>query len=294
MSRKKLYMLIQTILCILLCLLISLTVIRIYLEGIRLRETGDYLTWIYTREKVVERFGSISPLFFGAIGFMIAGLVLGMKDGRLDQPVPDAEVMRDLYSRKVMTPTAQMTAERKKQKKLRIIGSVLAVVCAVPVFLYMTDTAHFEGSSPELVSQAFHNMLLHIVPWIAIAFGCLSVTETLREKSLDREVQMAKAAMKAQRQAERSALSHMDETDRDGAKSDSVQSGSQMISDGGDVPDHEIAGMAHGENHAVLNAVRIAVFAAAVILIIHGINNGSMQDVLVKATNICTECIGLG
>jgi len=41
-------------------------------------------------------------------------------------------------------------------------------------------------------------------------------------------------------------------------------------------------------------AVRIALLVAAAALIILGILNGSMKDVLMKAINICTECIGLG
>lgn len=40
--------------------------------------------------------------------------------------------------------------------------------------------------------------------------------------------------------------------------------------------------------------VRIALALIAIILIVSGIFNGGMRDVLVKAVNICTECIGLG
>ena len=40
--------------------------------------------------------------------------------------------------------------------------------------------------------------------------------------------------------------------------------------------------------------VRIALYAAAAVLIVLGIRNGGMRDVLIKAINICTECIGLG
>lgn len=40
--------------------------------------------------------------------------------------------------------------------------------------------------------------------------------------------------------------------------------------------------------------IRAAVIAAAVILIVAGILNGSARDVLIKAITICTECIGLG
>lgn len=40
--------------------------------------------------------------------------------------------------------------------------------------------------------------------------------------------------------------------------------------------------------------LRMVLLAAAVLCITAGICNGGMQDVFVKAANICSECIGLG
>ena len=40
--------------------------------------------------------------------------------------------------------------------------------------------------------------------------------------------------------------------------------------------------------------VRIVLYVLAAVLIADGISNGGMRDVLIKAINICTECIGLG
>ena len=40
--------------------------------------------------------------------------------------------------------------------------------------------------------------------------------------------------------------------------------------------------------------VRLVILAVAVALIVLGILNGGMRDVLGKAIKICTECIGLG
>ena len=48
------------------------------------------------------------------------------------------------------------------------------------------------------------------------------------------------------------------------------------------------------EKMAGKNVVRVVIAAAAVALITLGVMNGGMFDVLVKAINICTECIGLG
>lgn len=43
-----------------------------------------------------------------------------------------------------------------------------------------------------------------------------------------------------------------------------------------------------------LTGFRIFLLAISAALILHGICNGSMHDVFIKAVNICTECIGLG
>ena len=51
---------------------------------------------------------------------------------------------------------------------------------------------------------------------------------------------------------------------------------------------------APAEKKRMLPPLRIALYAAAVVLIALGVANGGLWDVLVKAVNICTECIGLG
>ena len=43
-----------------------------------------------------------------------------------------------------------------------------------------------------------------------------------------------------------------------------------------------------------VNIARVAILCLGVLFIILGVMNGGARDVLVKAINICTECIGLG
>lgn len=47
-------------------------------------------------------------------------------------------------------------------------------------------------------------------------------------------------------------------------------------------------------NAKAVTVIRIIVLIAAVALIVIGIMNGGMHDVLVKAKKICMECVGLG
>lgn len=46
------------------------------------------------------------------------------------------------------------------------------------------------------------------------------------------------------------------------------------------------------ERHILL--IRAMLYVLAVVFIVLGVMNGGLRDVLVKAINICTECIGLG
>ena len=49
-----------------------------------------------------------------------------------------------------------------------------------------------------------------------------------------------------------------------------------------------------GMSGSAVTAVRIIILALAVLFIIIGLFNGSLEDVFIKASRICTECIGLG
>ncbi len=48
------------------------------------------------------------------------------------------------------------------------------------------------------------------------------------------------------------------------------------------------------QNTKAYSVARVVFYAAAAALLIAGVLNGGMRDVLIKAINICTECIGLG
>ena len=47
-------------------------------------------------------------------------------------------------------------------------------------------------------------------------------------------------------------------------------------------------------NEKRLNLVRALLLIAAALMIAAGLANGGLSDVLYKAKNICTECIGIG
>lgn len=256
MKKRKLFLWIQAALCVLLCVLFSAEMIHMYTEGRTLREAGDLSVWIYTREKVVQKLTDLLPLFLLELVFLLTSLFWN-RGGREVLPA-DAESVRDLICGKVNNQSESMRKERSRQRKLAVYGRAGAAACLIPVVLYMVNPSHFESTELETVMAS---LLLHIVPWISMALGLLSVTEVLREKSMVRETEAAKAQIREER------ISGSE------AKPESAYKEKKT---------------------SVRTWAQAAMLLIAVALILHGIFNGSMQDVLIKAIHICTECIGLG
>ena len=48
-----------------------------------------------------------------------------------------------------------------------------------------------------------------------------------------------------------------------------------------------------GKKHTQ-NMLRMILYICAAVMIAAGVSNGGMHEMMVKAVNICTECIGLG
>lgn len=254
MTKSKLYLALQAVVCVALVALLSVSAIGICREG-SARKADHPMESVYTPEIVAAKFAPIAPLFFMGVGLLIAGLVLGAKDESAGKPAKDAELDRDLLAARVAQPSAGMAAERRLQAKLLWCGWSLFALCMVPIFVYLLNPAHFPQTDPE---GMFFALLRVFLPWTAVGLGALAVTSILREKSILREAQAARQRLKEEKAA-------------------GVAAGPKRI----DPP----------KNTRIPQAIIIIV---AVMLIIAGVFNGSARDVLYKAITICTECVGLG
>ena len=254
MTRNRIYLALQAALCVLLVVLLSVSAVTIYREGAA-RKAERPLESIYTREIAAEKFAPIAPLFFAAIGLMIAGLVLGVRDESAEKPVQDPELSRDLIVARVAQPSDDMRRARSSQKRLRLVGWGAFALCMLPVLIYVLNPEHFPLADLE---GMFNGLVRVLIPWTAVGIGALAVTSTLRERHVLSETEAAKAQLKTEKEA-------------------------------GVVPAPKAQPRRKG-----MGALQIALIVAAVGFIIAGVLNGSAKDVLYKAINICTECVGLG
>ena len=257
MTEKKLYLVLQSVLCILLVILLAASAVSIYREG-KARKAENPMEWVYTREAVGEKFKPIAPLFFGAIGLTVAGWVLAVKDETADKPVKDAELARNLTVSRVATPSEQMKEERRRQRIIFWAGWLCFLLCMVPIGIYISNGEHFpDGNLEKMIAS----LALHVFPWIVLGLGCLTVSTVLQEKSILRETEAARLQIK-----EEKASGIQPEPKADKSK----------------------------KGLKAKRVLQVIVAIAALVFLIMGVFNGSAKAVHTKAANICTECVGLG
>lgn len=296
MTEKKTYLIVQSVLCVLLCVLLAASAVSIYRAGVA-RRAEDPMASIYTRENTAEKFKPIAPLFFGAIGMTVAGWILAVKDENADKPVMDAETVRNLTVSRVAKPSEAMLEEQKKQKQLAMTGWGLFALCMVPIAIYVLNGKHFpDGNLEEMIAA----LAGHVFPWIILGLGCLSISTILQEKSIRRET----AAAQEQLKAEKAAAGKVKVTTADTAADSKAEVKAAADAPEPDSRPETTAAKADSKPEKKATApakkmdakrrLQLIVAIAAVVFIILGVFNGSAKAVYTKAANICTECVGLG
>jgi len=255
-GKKKLYLIIQSALCVVIALMLAAFSIGIYREGLAMKAV-DPLSWIYTREKVASAaFPAILLLGIGVI-LTLFGLIKGIRDENADKPAVDMEWMRDQVVSRVSVPSDQMKEERTKQKKLFYGGWAAFGLTMVPALLYIINGAHFPNGDLEPV---FIALVIHIAPWTVLGLVLLGISSYLRNLSMEREIQAAKEQAKLE-------------------KDKGIKLEAQKIKK---------------QETGKIRLLRIALLVLAALMIVTGVINGSAWDVFGKAVKICTECVGLG
>ena len=125
--------------------------------------------------------------------------------------------------------------------------------------VYLINPAHFADQNN--INGEVINAVLFVLPWVIGAFVCALGVFAFENYALDKRLDLVKKAV--------------------AANAKNLQK-----------PQEQSAALS--ENKKLLTGLRIGLLAVGVALFVIGIFNGGLNDVLIKAINICTECIGLG
>ena len=121
MRGKKLYWVIESLLCALVAGLLAAAAVRMYIHGTAVQASGDLFYYIYTREKVGAALLTLLPLITAFLAFTVAGWILGIRDEKAEKPV----TLNGMDVRQSVTKAVPQKAGRR-EVILRVVILILA------------------------------------------------------------------------------------------------------------------------------------------------------------------------
>ena len=126
MTRRRAFLIVQSVLCALAAGLLAAAALSLYFDGAAKQAEGEMFYAMYTREKVEKKLRPIFPLLLGSLGMSCGGLILGVRDENLDKPDRDDRLLRDLGS--IRDRAVHQTAAPKELTLRAAILSLAAVL----------------------------------------------------------------------------------------------------------------------------------------------------------------------
>ena len=229
----------------------------------------------YTVEVVAEKFWQISiPVFLWVLALIGGGVIayLFPEEKKKEKGTVSAKITLERLQRRMKNGGMDIP-ESQKQEDLRfIVNCVTALVCAACGILcgmilfgvgpLIPLGGEFFSSHQEAVR------LVSAMPWILMALGCVIGASYFFEYSYKRQTQALKAEFATNR--------------------------SETMAEKKTWTDWLCEKLPFLKSPKLLLGVRIGLGVVGIVFVVVGILNGGMADVLTKAINICTQCIGLG
>lgn len=245
-------------------------------QAVRVLAAGNWVQGAYTREIVVDMLFPVSIAFYVWIAAILAGFILSLVypyEFRSKNKISERVTLKRLSSRLPQGAgeeyeSGMKTVQMQRRNRL-IVYLVCGAVClagAIASLVYLLTPSYFPA---ENINAEMLEMLKNVGPWLLVAFaGCIGTT--LYERfSMNAEINALKALIMQNK-----------------GKPAVVKTENAVIS--------KIKAFFRNYSKYIIWGARGVTAVLGVTFVLLGIFNEGVQDVLIKAINICTECIGLG
>lgn len=231
--------------------------------------SGEGPGLIYSREIVGERLKRLAIPLLCLVAMIIAGVLFPVAE--LKSKRTSEETLRKLKRRMPADGDGEeFAAAKNAYKKKSVIKLVvwcvalaIALAMAIVIIVYLARTRHFQEGS---LTQHILGLVRVALPCTVAALLALTAASVVGGFCAKEQVKQLKTMIKC------------------GSREIALPAELKIYDGAEKIASHSIT----------LWVARGIVFAVAVAFIIAGALNGGAQDVLVKAINICTECIGIG
>lgn len=240
---------------IVLSTLLSVTGILLMVACVNVYKIGNRP---FTPDNISAAFSSISPAVWITVAAIIIGIIINIifpADKAKLRAIMDKKTLLMKLECKAALNESEKETLLKARKLHRLLLIIVVAVCLALAIPVILYAFNF-GNYTADYDASVKAACLFMLPFIAVIGGICCVFVLIEDSLYEKQIQLVKGAERSGAPAPKKATRTL------GAR--------------------------------VLLAVRLSVLAIALVFIVAGIINGGMADVLSKAINICTECIGLG
>lgn len=224
---------------------------------------------IYSREIVGEKLKLLSIPLVLLIAAVIAGAIFPLV---IKKPAITKDAALKKLSARIPAGGNEKFAEAESEygriNKIRLgiwLGALFIVLAsAITCLVYLCITANFKG---EDIYAEILKMVSVFLPLTLVSVAVCTAVSIYNGVLVEKQLKAAKAM---------------------------IVNGNGELRQPSELCKKAEAVKAVASSEITLWVIRAALFVFAITFIILGIVNGGASDVLIKAVNICTECIGLG
>ena len=217
----------------------------------------------FTPENIGKHFASIQIPVYITLAALVIGILVRLflpRTEKKERIVPNRRAIMQRAERRIDTTDPQYAEVSQREirfrKILRIAAPLLCAIAALPALIYVFNFNHFTMDYNASVIESMPYLLSSSTLSVAISTAYL----ILSDRSYKRQAEAARQLFPKYKDA-RATLAP--------------------------IPEKK-------EHPLLVRSIRLSIIVGAIVLLVLGILNGGMADVLDKAINICTECIGLG
>lgn len=215
----------------------------------------------YSRQIVAETFSKISLPVYLCLVLTVIGFVWDFispsEKEKEKKFTPYAHLLNRLTAKKDLNDCDEsLLQEIYKERKSRKLHTIIrTVIICISGAVFLGYALNSNNYQTDINASVIRAMWI-LIPCLVIPFAYSVFTAYFNEKSLKKEIELIKKAP---------ANEKTEEIEDDASKSEKA-----------------------------VNIVRFALLFVSVGILLYGYFAGGTADVLTKAINICTECIGLG
>lgn len=252
----------------------------------------------FSREAVAEHFSVIAIPIYLCLAAILGGAVLQLlwpAESKKPKAIKQYDVILDrLYSKTDLETCDEAILRevgalaRGRHVHSRIFAGVLALA-AISFLMYALNGGNFHRTD---INASMIKAMVVLLPCLVISFGYAVFITYYTRASLEKEIAlMKKVATDSPRKDSAAPTLTSDEAGTDTSTRTPNEAVTSVTAPVPDAPQTQDAPKS-GDTSALI--LRLVVLGIGALLLIYGFATGGVADVMTKAVNICTECIGLG